>query len=205
MIYFFSRVFYSIILYWFFDFKVTGRENIPKKGPFIVVSNHISYADPVVIGVSFNTVPIISIAKSELFDKSLLGRWIKSLGCISIPRHSGSPKPLKQALERLRDGKVLGIFPEGTRSKDGKLKKAELGVGLLVVKSKVPVIPMYIWGTDKALPIGQNHLTKAKVSARIGKPIDISLDEKFLDKKKYYAYIGEQIMKAIAEIRDARA
>ena len=205
MIYFFSRLIYKIILYCFFDFKVTGCENIPKKGPFIMVSNHVSYADPAVMGVSCCTVPITFIAKSELFDKSLFGRWIKTVGCISIPRHSGSPGPLRQALEKLKNGGVIGIFPEGTRSKVGKLQEAEPGVGLLVIKSKVPVIPMYIWGTEKALPIGQNHLTKAKVFARVGKPVDIRGSESLSDKKEAYAYVGKKIMEAIAEIRDAKA
>ena len=205
MMYFFSRLIYKIILYCFFDFKVTGCENIPKKGPFIMVSNHGSYADPAVMGVSCCTVPITFIAKSELFDKSLFGRWIKTVGCISIPRHSGSPRPLRQALEKLKNGGVIGIFPEGTRSKDGKLQEAEPGVGLLVIKSKVPVIPMYIWGTEKALPIGQNHLTKAKVFARVGKPVDIRGSESLSDKKEAYAYVGKKIMEAIAEIRDAKA
>jgi len=202
MIYFVSRIVYKLILKFFFKFKIIGKENIPKKGPFILVSNHISYADPAVMGVTCYTVPVTFMAKLELFDKSFFGKWVKAAGCIPIARHSGGAKSLKDALKKLKEGGVLGIFPEGTRSLDGNLQKAEPGVGFLAAKSKVPIIPMYIFGTDKILPKGQKHLSPGEVTAKVGKPVNIKGNEEFIEKKKMYEFIGERIMSAIGELKN---
>lgn len=202
MMYFISRFIYKFILKLFFKFEVIGKENIPKKGPFIMVSNHVSYADPAVMGVTCNTVPITFMAKQELFDKSFFGKWIKAVGCIPVGRHSGSSRPLKTALRKLKEGGALGIFPEGKRSTDGNLQKAELGVGLIALKSKAPIIPMYIVGTEKALPKGQKHLTPCKVKARVGKPVNIKGSEDFVGRRKSYEFVGEKIMGAIGRLKD---
>ena len=201
MIYFISRLYYKLILNLFFKFEIIGRENFPHKGPFIVVSNHVSYADPAVMGVSCNTVRVIFMAKQELFDKSLFGMWIKAVGCIPLSRHSGSSRPLKAALGKLKEGHVIGIFPEGTRSRDGKLQQAELGVGLLAIKSKAPIIPMYITGTQRALPVGAKGLTPCKIKAWVGKPVDITGSEDIKDKKETYKFVGKRIMDAIANLK----
>lgn len=202
MIYFISRLIYKAILKIFFGFEVKGRENFPKKGPFILASNHVSFADPVVMGVACNTAPVAFIAKKELFDTSILGRWIKAVGCIPIERNSLSFKPLKEAVRRLKQSGVIGIFPEGTRSLDGRLQKAEPGIGLIARKSGAPIIPMYISGTEKALPRGKTSLRIHKIKATIGKPVDITESTAFPEKIKIYDSIGEKVMSAIAGLKD---
>ena len=201
MMYFISRIVYKIILTLFFKFKVVGRENIPRKGPFIMVANHMSYVDPAVMGVACNTVPISFLAKKELGNISFLGAWCKSVGCIFVDRDSGRSGPLKKALGVLKEGKALGIFPEGMRSLDGNLQKAKPGIGIIVAKSGVPVIPMYISGTAKALPRGKKIFRPSRIRARIGKPIDIGGSYGIGEKRKLYEFIGDRIMNAISSIR----
>ena len=154
MVYFVSRIAYKIILKLFFNLEVQNAENIPEKGPFIMAGNHVSNADPVVMAVACRTKRLRFLAKRELFDRPFMGAWCRACGCIPIERYSGSSAPLKKSLSVLKNGKALGVFPEGTRSRDGKLHKAEPGVGIIAAKSRVPIVPIYISGTDKVLPIG---------------------------------------------------
>lgn len=201
MVYFISRQIYKAILKLFFKFKATGRENVPNKGPFIMVSNHMSYSDPVVMGVACHTVPLAFIAKRELFDAPFFGLWVKAVGCISIERFSGSSAPLKKALKKLKEGGAIGIFPEGTRSRDGSLQSAQPGIGIIAAKSKATLIPMHISGTDKALPVGRRFPRLCPIKANIGPAIDISGADAFSDKREFYEFIGKKVMEAIAELR----
>ena len=201
MTYFISRLIYKIILTLFFKLEVVGRKNVPRKGPFIMAANHMSYVDPAVVGVACNTVPISFLAKRELGEIPFLGAWCKSVGCIFVERDSGKPEPLKRALKALKEGKALGMFPEGTRSLDGNLQKAKSGIGIIVAKSKVPVIPMYISGTSKALPKGKKILRPTRIRARIGMPVDISESFAIREKREAYEFIGDRIMSAISSLR----
>ena len=202
MIYFISRVLFTLYLKACFGFEVKGRENIPERGPFIIVANHVSYGDPVVMGVAFNNVQVAFVAKKELFELPFVGGWLRSLGCISIKRWSGSSKPLKRSLKKIKEGSVLGMFPEGTRSFDGRLQKAQPGVGLIAAKTGAPIIPMYISGTEKALPRGAKMPRPCKVRATVGKAVNISDGLKVADRKMRYEMIGEKIMEAIAKLND---
>ena len=105
--------------------------------------------------------------------------------------------PLKKALKKLRQNGALGIFPEGTRSHDGELKKPEPGIGMIAVKSKAPIIPVYISGTRKALPIGRKMFRPCKVTARIGRPIRIAEDQTSSGRRELYQRISERVMEAI--------
>ena len=201
MSYFISRIIYKVILALFFKLEVAGRENIPRKGPFIMVANHMSYADPAVMGVACNTMPVSFLAKKELSEIPFLGAWCKSVGCIFVERDYGRSEPLKKALKALKDGKVLGIFPEGTRSPDGNLQKAKPGIGVIVAKSKVPVIPMYVSGTARVLPRGKKIPRPSKIRARIGKPVDMSGSYDIGKKRELYEFIGDRIMSAISSVR----
>lgn len=175
---------------------------MPQKGPFILASNHISYADPAVVGVACSALPVSFMAKKELFNNTLAGRWIKAMGCIPTDRASGSFEPLKKAVRQLKKGEVVALFPEGTRSLDGKLGKAEAGIGLIAIKSGVNIIPIYVSGTDKVLPRGQKHITPNKVRAKIGRPVNIEECKNISDKRKSYECVGEKVMEAIRRLRD---
>ena len=197
-----SRFILKALLNTFFGFEVEGVENLPEKGPFIVASNHVSYVDPVVVGVACNTSQLTFMAKRELFDMPILGPWIKSVGCIPVERDSGSSGPLKKAMRKLKGGGSIGIFPEGRRSPDGSLKKSEPGIGLLAAKSGVPIVPIYVFGTAKVMPKGRKFPKPHTIKARIGKIVDIGESAGSSGKREAYELIGEKVIDAIAALKD---
>ena len=201
MIYFLSRLFYKALLKTVFGLEIIGKGNLPKKGPYIIVSNHVSYADPAVVGVACNTSFVTFMAKRELFEVPVFGSWVKAVGCIPIERYSGSPAPLKKAVKKLKAGGVLGMFPEGTRSPDGSFRKAQPGIGIIVLKSGAPVIPCYIEGSREALPVGKKWPVPHKIRATIGKPVDIPESLALGEKRKVYESVGEKVMEAISRLK----
>ena len=202
MMYANSRLIFKMVLNTFFGFEVMGKENLPEKGPFIVTSNHVSYADPVVVGAACDTVTLSFMAKKEVFNMPLLGAWAKAVGCIPTERKSGSSRPLKMALAKLKEGGAIGMFPEGTRSTDGTLRQPEAGIGLLALKSGAPVVPIYVSGTAKAMPKGQKFPKPCKVKARIGKAIDIGPLAELSERRKAYELLSRKVMDAISRLKD---
>ncbi len=171
-----------------FYMEVEGRENIPEEGPFILASNHLSFLDPPLLGIS-SPRKLYFLARKTLFKNKIFSAFIKRLGAIPIERE-GSPMALRKGLDVLKEGKGLVIFPEGTRSRDGKLKNGKPGVGFLAIKGKCPVVPVFISGTDKALPVGAKFIKPTKIKVKIGKPLlfhdedYISSTEKIMDSIK---------------------
>ncbi|UCD54720.1 MAG: 1-acyl-sn-glycerol-3-phosphate acyltransferase [Candidatus Omnitrophota bacterium] len=202
MTYLISRFILKALLKILFRFESRGSENLPQKGPFIVASNHASLIDPAVVGVACGTMPLIFMAKRELFSVPILGRWVRAVGCIPVERDSGSFKPLKNAVQKLKEGKALGIFPEGRRSPDGRLQKAEAGIGLLASKSAAPIVPVYVSGTAKALARGKKFITLCKITASIGEIVDVRESAAFSEKKEIYESIGKKVMEAISHLKN---
>lgn len=169
MFYNLAKFICSILIKVLFRIQVEGLENFPEKGAVIVYSNHKSWWDPVVVGCILKR-PIFFMAKKELFEIPVFGFILKRLNAFPVNRGAPDRKAIKKAIEVLDEKKVLGIFPEGTRSKDGVLKEPEPGIALLATKVKdVALVPVAIKGEYKFL----NHIL-----VRIGKPIRLSLDEK---------------------------
>jgi 1-acyl-sn-glycerol-3-phosphate acyltransferase len=176
----------------FFLIEVKGRENFPEKGGFIVASNHLSYLDPPTIGFVCPR-KLYYFAKSSLFEIKILSFLVRSLGAIPIDREDPMPIVLKRVVDILRRGEGLVIFPEGTRSKDGLIKDGKPGVGFLAIKSKVPVIPLRLIGTDKALPINSKFIRLKKIKVIVGKPLYF--------KEESYEEIAKRVIEAIKELK----
>ncbi|HTK08612.1 MAG TPA: lysophospholipid acyltransferase family protein [Ktedonobacteraceae bacterium] len=128
---------------------IRGRYNIPRKGPFIVASNHLSWTD---IPLVAQYVPsrVVYMAKEESFH-SRVGWLVRFLGAFPVKRGEGDRRAIKAADDQLKKGKIFVIFPEGTRSKIGVLGKAYAGLGMIALRSGVPVIPVAVWGSEHAL------------------------------------------------------
>jgi len=156
------RFFCNIIIHLLFKIKVYGTENFPKNNAVIVYSNHKSTWDPIIIGCLLKR-PIHFMAKEELFYNPFFGFILKNLHAFPVKRGTADRKAIKKALQVLDDGQVLGIFPEGTRSKDGKLREAEPGLALIAAKSNDAVlVPAAIIG---------NYKLFSNIDVKFGEPI----------------------------------
>ena len=131
-----------------FSPKVIGAENVPKEGAMIMAAHHMSNWDPPILG-KYLPRTVGYMAKEELFKPAIAGAIIKSLNAFPVKRGASDRGAIKMALNILKKGLCLGIFPEGTRSRDGKLHKAQAGVSLIAAMSKAPVVPTALIGTNK--------------------------------------------------------
>ena len=147
----FSKILKVIFRFTFtllFSPKVIGAENVPKEGAMIMAANHMSNWDPPILG-TYLPRTVGYMAKEELFKPAIAGAIIKSLNAFPVKRGASDRGAIKMALNILKKGLCLGIFPEGTRSRDGKLHKAQAGVSLIAAMSKAPVVPTALIGTNK--------------------------------------------------------
>ena len=170
--------------------EVHGQENVPKEGGAIIAANHISLWDPPFVG-AFCPRRVSFMAKKELFENSIFSSIITSLGAFPVNRGAADRNAIKTALTVLGEGKCLGLFPEGTRSKSGKLGEPEAGIGLIAYKANVPIVPVAITVTN-----GKGLFPKFTI--RFGKPIPAG-DPK---DKKLMTTLPTQIMTEIQKLLD---
>ncbi|MDR4533255.1 lysophospholipid acyltransferase family protein [Glutamicibacter sp. PS] len=192
----------------FFRVKISGVENIPVDSAAILASNHLSVCDSVFLPAKLDRT-VIFLAKEEYFTgtglKGRITAWFfRSINQIPMDRSGGegSAKSLKSALDALADGQLLGIYPEGTRSPDGRLYRAKLGVAKLALEAGVPVIPVGMIGTNKVQPIGQWLPHPGKVEIRIGQPLRFD-PERYphpSDDPKVLREVADSIRRAINEL-----
>ena len=158
-----------LLLRLLFRIEIKNRHYIPEKGGVIIASNHTSYLDPPVLAASLKRRPTF-IAKASLYKIPIVGFIIRTYS-IGVKRDKPGSSTIKKALKVLKSGGALVIFPEGGRSKEGKLMEFKRGVGLLAALGHVPVIPAYIKGTHRALPVGAKLIRMEKIKVVFGRPI----------------------------------
>ncbi len=184
--------------------EVRGLEWIPRSGGVIVASNHISFWDPPMIG---SAIPreMHFLAKEELFSTPLLGPVIRGLNAIPIRRGSADLSGLSRAIEALKAGGGLLLFPEGSRMRDGELHPARPGAGLMSVQVDVPIVPCYISGSNRP---ARWWIRRAKVRIWFGPPQDwraLAGDEQDLAPgRELYRRIGEAVMREIAALKSSQ-
>ncbi|MTA16759.1 MAG: 1-acyl-sn-glycerol-3-phosphate acyltransferase [Actinobacteria bacterium] len=183
--------------------KVRGLRNVPAKGPLIIASNHLSFSDSIFMPM---VVPrkVTFLAKSEYFTspgpKGLLKKLtFIALGQVPVDRSGGrrSEAALITGLKVLSDGACLGIYPEGTRSPDGRLYKARTGIARLAIESGAPVVPVAMFDTDKIQPTGQVVPNVKRVGMSFGEPMYFEGDPTDLE---HLRNVADTIMKAIGEL-----
>ena len=159
---------------------VRGMENIPTSGAAILASNHLSFSDSIFLPLQSRR-PLVFLAKSEYFTgkgiKGALTRWFfKGTGQLPIDRSGGkaSEAALNTGLGVLAGGQVLGIYPEGTRSPDGRLYRGRTGIARMVLEAKVPVLPVAMIDTEKVQPIGKRLPRIRRIGIVVGEPLDFS-------------------------------
>jgi len=179
---------------------VEGEENIPEEGAAIFASNHLSFSDSIFLPL---VVPrrMTFLAKSDYFTgRGVKGRltaaFFKAIGQVPVDRSGGkaSSAALSSGLKVLRRGDLLGIYPEGTRSPDGRLYRGRTGVARMALEGKVPVIPVAMIGTDKAQPTGKVIPRIMRVGVRVGRPLDFSRYEGMEDDRFVLRSITDELM-----------
>jgi len=191
--------FFSELARGLYDYRVIGAEKLQFSGPALIASNHDSFLDPPFVGHAFDEA-IHYFARKSLFDHPLVGKVLRSWQAIPIDRDKPDASSLKATIRLLRDGKKVLIFPEGTRSPDGKLQKAEAGVGLFIAKGGAPVLPVRIFGTYEAYPRGGKTLRPARVTVVIGDLWRPDLPSYAQTGKNLYQTLADEVMHRIAEL-----
>lgn len=179
--------------------KVFGREHIPPSGALIVVCNHLSHFDPPILAGAIRCRQVYFMAKEELFQVPLLGAFLRSIGTFPVKRGVADRAALRRALETLSAGRTLGMFPEGHRSETGRLQPGEEGVGLIALRSRAPLLPVGIAGSNRVLPAHSVVPHFATVTVRIGRPFTLE-DLYGRSDREAIAEATRRIMAAIQEL-----
>ena len=177
--------------------KLSGTEYIPRDGGLIIASNHIAGADPFLLG---SAVPreLWYMAKKELFEVPVQGWFISKVNAFPVDRFGFDLEVIKKSISFLQLGRALIMFPEGTRSKDGKVREGKIGVGMLARKAGVPIVPVYIENTRKAW---WNLFKGKRMIVRFGEIIDSEWIKGRSNGKEGYREITELLMKKINELQ----
>lgn len=193
MIYSIAKIILKVLFAIGLRMRVEGAENIPAEGPLVIASNHLSLLDPPVIGVA-STRKVHFMAKQELFVP-ILGDLYKILGAFPVRRGGADRAAIKHGIDILKNNQVLAIFPEGTRSKTGKLGKAEPGALMMASKVLATIVPCCVVGTD----FRRQGKIWPKVTVRFGKPIYFPADA--VVNKEFLHDMTEDLMQHIAKLQ----
>lgn len=190
MFYWFAWCICRAILLLVRRWRVEGAENLPREEGVVIVANHISYWDPVVVGCAFKR-RVFFLAKEELFRIPLLATLITKLGAFPVRRGSIDRRALRLATEKLLAGNPVVVFPEGTRSHTGELLQPHLGAALLAIKGGVPILPVALYGTRGVI---------GKVRVRVGKPVYFREFYGTKPSKASLEAVSSHVMHSIAEL-----
>jgi putative phosphoserine phosphatase/1-acylglycerol-3-phosphate O-acyltransferase len=190
-------------------FTFEGLDNVPSEGPAILVSNHRSYFDPVALAFAFARThrPVRFLGKREVFDAPVVGSLARAIGGIPVDRATGSDAPLEAAAVALGAGELVMILPQGTIPRGPAFFEPELkgrwGAAKLAAMTKVPVIPIGLWGTEKVWPRNErvpkvwNVTSPPRVTVTVGEPVELGLSDAEEDTRR--------IMAAVADLLPAEA
>ncbi len=195
----FYKIFKMLCRFWYgliLRTKVIGAENIPNEGGFILAANHLSNWDPPFLG-TFVKREVNYMGKEELFKNPVMAAVCRALHVFPVKRGAADKTAIKTAIKILRDGNCLGIFPEGTRSKTGKMGKPETGVSLIAAMTKAPVIPAAIINTEK---IFSSEKFLPRLVVVYGTPIKFTGSTKDKESLENFA---QEIMNEIAKLKES--
>lgn len=164
MFYWIAKFFVNIYIKIFYKVNVTGKENIPKEGGFIICANHGAALDPIILILNVKQ-KVHYMGKEELFKNKFNAFFLRKFGVFPVRRNTADMTSIRKSISILKDGGVLGIFPEGTRNKSKSQIKAQPGVALIAVKSNVKILPVGISSEYKFF---------GRIDVKIGKPMDLS-------------------------------
>jgi 1-acyl-sn-glycerol-3-phosphate acyltransferase len=182
-----------------FRLHVEGEEYIPHTGPAILAANHVSYIDPIIVGIAIRR-PIRFMAKKELFRFPPFGWLLRQFGAFPVNRHRINMQAFKRAISLLEAGELVAIFPEGTRGDGVELRPGKPGIGLIAARTGAPVIPAFHRGTEKVLPRGAWFPRLHRITIMFGAPC--RFPEEQVGKEQDQAILfSRTIMESIAALK----
>ena len=185
-----------------FRYRAIGTKHIPRKGSAIIASNHASYLDPIFVGLGIKR-RINYLAKKELFSKKLASYFLRNLlRALPIDRERMDRNTLRETYTLLKTNELLLMFPEGTRTFDGKLNQAKMGIGMIAHNTKVPVIPVYIDGSYAIFSRTATSIRFKNCSVYYGPPVDLNALYSQQRSKELYKEISEKIMDAVRQLEE---
>jgi 1-acyl-sn-glycerol-3-phosphate acyltransferase len=182
----------------FYRFRIVHRERMIQTGPVIVAMNHQSFFDPPLAGNACDRA-IYFLAKRSLMDGSILGWLLPKLNVIPVNLEGVDRSALKALIRAINSGEGALVFPEGTRTPDGNLQPAEPGVGLIIARTRAPVVPMRIFGAFDAWPIHGKIRLGARITIVVGEPIHFT-EADLAHGENLYGRLSQRVMDAIAAI-----
>jgi len=189
----------------YFHWRAFNPERVPAQGSVILASNHASFLDPPLVGAALHR-SINYLARESLFRFPVMGAVLRSWQCVPVDREGGGAAGLRTILDRLLAGGAIILFPEGTRTRDGTLQPARSGVGLTVIKSTAPIVPVRVFGTFEAYNRRMLFPLPRRVMVKFGRPLffeQLREEAKNCAKprlKEIYQQIAEEIMGRIADL-----
>jgi len=205
-VYFAGWLFFRVLYATYFRWRVYNPERVPLEGPVILASNHASFLDPPLVGAGIKR-PINYLARESLFRFPVVGWVLRKWNSVPVDREGGGAKGLKAILDRLLEGGAIILFPEGTRTRTGELQPARSGIGLTVIKSSAPVVPVRVFGTYQAFNRHMKFPRPHRVEVKYGKPLTFAAlraEARDCSKqrlKEIYQQVADEIMREIAKLR----
>ena len=181
-------------------FRVIHRERRVLEGPVILAMNHESYLDPPLAGIASGR-EVYFLARKTLLDVPVLGRLLPKLNVVPVDQEGTDRSALKALIRILKAGDATVVFPEGARTLDGKLQPALPGLGFVIAKTLVPVLPMRIFGAHEALPRGGGRFRLHPITIVVGEPIKFTEADLEPRGKELYQRLSERVMEAVAALR----
>ncbi len=193
-----------IVAKFFLSYRIYNQEAMTKvEGGLLIASNHVSFLDPPLVGIGYKT-PIHYFARKTLFDRPI-ANWIFSrANAIPVDQEKPELSILRKVIQLLKDDEKVVIFPEGERSLDGEINlQGQPGIGMIVAKARVPVLPVRLFGPEKALPRGSGKLVRQPSAMVVGEPIDFTdvVENKELSTKERYRTVAARIMEEISKLK----
>jgi 1-acyl-sn-glycerol-3-phosphate acyltransferase len=204
-VYFVGWSLFRLMYATYFRWQVFNAERVPLKGGVIIASNHASFLDPPIVGSALKR-PINYLARESLFRNPIAGWILRNWQAVPVDRDGGGARGLKAILDRLLAGGAIILFPEGTRTKDGKLQPARSGIGLTVIKSDAVVIPVRTFGTFECYSKKWKFHKPIRLAVKYGQPMNfekLRAEAKTCDKQRLkviYQEVADEIMAEIAKL-----
>src|SRR5581483_2554869 len=180
-------------------------ERVPARGPVILAANHASFIDPPLVGAGVRR-HVSFLARETLFDVPVLAAILRSWRVVPVDRDGGTGRGLRLILQRLDQGGAILLFPEGTRSRDGALHRAQAGVGLAIIKSTAPVVPVRVFGSYEAFPRDAKFPRPRRLTVKYGNPLTFETLRAEASRcsrprlREFYQQAADQTMSAIAAL-----